>query len=67
MAHDLLAPSPDDQHAFGGTWTRIKLTALEKYLVAFNTALSKHWLINTGLTPMRSASCDAPMAFGVLR
>ena len=32
---------PDDQHLFGGVWTRIKLEALEKYLVAFNTALSK--------------------------
>lgn len=32
---------PDDEHAFGGIWTRIKLEALEKYLVAFNTALSK--------------------------
>jgi three-Cys-motif partner protein len=32
---------PDDGHAFGGVWTRIKLEALEKYLVAFNTALSK--------------------------
>lgn len=31
----------DDQHLFGGVWTRIKLEALEKYLVAFNTALSK--------------------------
>jgi three-Cys-motif partner protein len=32
---------PDDEHAFGGIWTRIKLEALEKYLLAFNTALSK--------------------------
>lgn len=32
---------PDDEHTFGGIWTRIKLEALEKYLVAFNTALSK--------------------------
>jgi len=31
----------DDQHSFGGGWTRIKLEVLEKYLVAFNTALSK--------------------------
>lgn len=31
----------DDTHDFGGVWTRIKLEALEKYLVAFNTALSK--------------------------
>lgn len=30
-----------DQHLFGGVWTRIKLEALEKYLGAFNTALSK--------------------------
>jgi three-Cys-motif partner protein len=30
-----------DQHAFGGIWTLIKLEALEKYLGAFNTALSK--------------------------
>lgn len=29
------------QHVFGGVWTRIKLEALEKYLRAFNTALSK--------------------------
>ena len=32
---------PDDEHAFGGVWTRIKLEALQNYLVAFNTALSK--------------------------
>jgi len=31
----------DDQHSFGGVWTRIKLEVLEKYLAAFNTALSK--------------------------
>jgi len=31
----------NDQHSFGGSWTRIKLEALEKYLKAFNTALSK--------------------------
>lgn len=31
----------DDEHAFGGIWTRIKLEALQNYLVAFNTALSK--------------------------
>ncbi|MBI4695017.1 MAG: three-Cys-motif partner protein TcmP [Gammaproteobacteria bacterium] len=35
------ANGPDDQHLFGGVWTRVKLEALEKYLVAFNTALSK--------------------------
>lgn len=33
--------APSDEHHFGGIWTRIKLEALEKYLVAFNTALSK--------------------------
>lgn len=32
---------PDDDHSFGGVWTLIKLEALEKYLVAFNTALSR--------------------------
>lgn len=32
---------PDDAHDFGGVWTRIKLEALGKYLVAFNNALSK--------------------------
>ena len=32
---------PDDEHSFGGVWTLIKLEALEKYLVAFNTALSR--------------------------
>lgn len=32
---------PDDEHSFGGIWTLIKLEALEKYLVAFNTALSR--------------------------
>lgn len=32
---------PDDEHAFGGVWTLIKLGALEKYLIAFNNALSK--------------------------
>lgn len=31
----------DDEHSFGGVWTLIKLEALEKYLVAFNNALSK--------------------------
>ncbi|MDR1276770.1 MAG: three-Cys-motif partner protein TcmP [Candidatus Accumulibacter sp.] len=31
----------DDEHLFGGVWTRTKLDALEKYLAAFNTALSK--------------------------
>lgn len=38
---DELEMSSDDQHSFGGVWTRIKLEALEKYLLAFNTALSK--------------------------
>lgn len=32
---------PQDEHSFGGVWTLIKLEALEKYLVAFNTALSQ--------------------------
>lgn len=32
---------PDDEHSFGGSWTLIKLEVLEKYLVAFNAALSK--------------------------
>lgn len=31
----------DDEHSFGGLWTLSKLEALEKYLVAFNTALSR--------------------------
>ncbi|MFA5531611.1 MAG: three-Cys-motif partner protein TcmP [Thiohalomonadaceae bacterium] len=31
----------EDYHFFGGVWTLIKLEALEKYLAAFNTALSK--------------------------
>ncbi len=31
----------DDEHSFGGIWTLIKLEALEKYLVAFNKALSR--------------------------
>ncbi|MDP2202244.1 MAG: three-Cys-motif partner protein TcmP [Methylicorpusculum sp.] len=31
----------NDKHSFGGSWTRIKLEALEKYLAAFNTALSR--------------------------
>lgn len=31
----------DDTHSFGGAWTRIKLEALDKYLRAFNTVLSK--------------------------
>lgn len=30
-----------DQHNFGGIWTLLKLAALEKYLSAFTTALSK--------------------------
>ncbi len=32
---------PDDEHSFGGVWTLIKLETLEKYLVAFNNALSR--------------------------
>ena len=32
---------PEDVHSFGGIWTLIKLEVLEKYLVAFNNALSK--------------------------
>lgn len=32
---------PEDGHAFGGIWTIIKLGVFEKYLGAFNTALSK--------------------------
>lgn len=31
----------EDEHSFGGVWTLIKLEALEKYLAAFNIALSK--------------------------
>lgn len=31
----------DDLHSFGGVWTLIKLETIEKYLAAFNTALSK--------------------------
>lgn len=31
----------DDEHSFGGLWTLSKLEALEKYLAAFNTALSR--------------------------
>lgn len=38
---DLNDKELDDQHAFGGVWTRIKLEALGKYLAAFNRALSK--------------------------
>lgn len=30
-----------DRHSFGGAWTLIKLEVLEKYLAAFNNALSK--------------------------
>ena len=41
LLDDEFDKSSDDQHSFGGAWTRIKLEALEKYLVAFNTALSK--------------------------
>ena len=41
LLDDDLERSSEDQHSFGGVWTRIKLEALEKYLVAFNTALSK--------------------------
>ena len=40
MLRDELGRSASDQHSFGGAWTRIKLEALEKYLAAFNTALS---------------------------
>lgn len=42
VTYDDFEMSSDDQHSFGGVWTRIKLEALGKYLVAFNTALSKH-------------------------
>lgn len=31
----------NDEHSFGGAWTSIKLEALEKYLKAFNLALSR--------------------------
>lgn len=31
----------EGEHSFGGVWTLIKLKALEKYLAAFNTALSR--------------------------
>lgn len=41
LAEDGFDRGSGDQHSFGGVWTRIKLEALEKYLVAFNTALSK--------------------------
>lgn len=41
LLDDELEKSSDDQHSFGGAWTLIKLEALEKYLLAFNTALSK--------------------------
>jgi three-Cys-motif partner protein len=37
--------SLNDEHSFGGTWTSIKLEALEKYLKAFNIALSKQSFI----------------------
>lgn len=32
---------PNDEHSFGGLWTLNKLEALEKYLAAFNNALSR--------------------------
>lgn len=35
------ARAVEDQHSFGGVWTRIKLEALEKYFGAFNTVLGK--------------------------
>ncbi|MCM2479220.1 three-Cys-motif partner protein TcmP [Serpentinimonas maccroryi] len=41
LGEDGNASAGGDQHQFGGVWTRIKLEALEKYLGAFNTALSK--------------------------
>jgi len=41
IAEDWDGKGSDDQHAFGGVWTLIKLEALDKYLGAFNTALSK--------------------------
>lgn len=41
LADDGFDRGSGDQHSFGGVWTRIKLEALEKYLGAFNTALSK--------------------------
>lgn len=39
MFEDNVAPS--DEHMFGGQWTLKKLEALEKYLKAFNNALSR--------------------------
>lgn len=41
LAEDGDERGSDDQHSFGGIWTLIKLEALEKYLGAFNNALSK--------------------------
>ena len=32
LLDDDLERSSEDQHSFGGVWTRIKLEALEKYL-----------------------------------
>lgn len=41
LAEDWDDKGSGDQHAFGGVWTLIKLEALDKYLGAFNTALSR--------------------------
>lgn len=41
MSIDSEAANERDQHRFGGVWTLLKLIALEKYLSAFATALSK--------------------------
>lgn len=41
LLDDAFGKSSEGQHSFGGAWTGIKLDALGKYLVAFNTALSK--------------------------
>lgn len=45
LAEDWDEKGSGDQHAFGGAWTIIKLAALDKYLGAFNTALSRQRFI----------------------
>ena len=47
------------EHSFGGIWTLIKLEALEKYLNAFNSALSKQQFVRIYIDAFAgTGSCD---------
>jgi three-Cys-motif partner protein len=56
---------PNDQHLFGGSWTRIKLEALEKYLKAFNIALSRQTFTRIYIDGFAGTGrCDIKQATG---